>query len=316
MKKIPLIVVCGPTASGKTSLAVSLAKMFNGEIVSADSMQIYKQMQIATAKPTIEEQRGIKHHLIDFLEPDAVFSVADYVKLARKCIDDIVSRDKLPMLCGGTGLYISSLIDNINFDGICASSEIRVELSKAASEHGGEYLLDILRKFDPDTASKLHPNNLTRIIRAIEVYRVSGITMSEAIRRSKTESPYDLCMIGISYSDRSNLYDRINLRVDKMVEAGLVGEARHVLSSGSLKTSFQAIGYKELKRYFDGECTLEDCIDKIKSDTRHYAKRQLTWFRRDKRINWIYPDLLGSYEKVVNAAAKAVRESGILKAVN
>lgn len=313
MQKLPVIVVCGPTASGKTALAVSLAEIFGCEVISCDSMQIYKHMRIATAKPTEEEMRGIRHHLIDFLEPNQEFSVADYVRLASECISDISSRRKIPLICGGTGLYVSSLIDNIGFDDTCSSTEIRNELSKLADEKGGEYLLKLLNEFDPETAQRLHPNNIPRIIRAIEVYKVSGTTMSEAIKRSKRESPYEPCMIGITCSDRQKLYDRINLRVDKMLDMGLLAETESVLSDSDLKTSFQAIGYKELAPYFNGEKSLDECIEKLKRETRRYAKRQLTWFRRDDRIHWIYSDLYSEYSEIVNEAARIIRQSGILK---
>lgn len=313
MQKLPVIVVCGPTASGKTALAVSLAEIFGCEVISCDSMQIYKHMRIATAKPTEEEMRGIRHHLIDFLEPNQEFSVADYVRLASECISDISSRGKIPLICGGTGLYVSSLIDNIGFDDTCSSTEVRNELSKLADENGGEYLLKLLNEFDPETAQRLHPSNIPRIIRAIEVYKVSGTTMSEAIKRSKRESPYEPCMIGITCSDRQKLYDRINLRVDKMLDMGLLAETESVLSDSDLKTSFQAIGYKELAPYFNGEKSLDECIEKLKRETRRYAKRQLTWFRRDDRIHWIYSDLYSKYSEIVNEAAKIIRQSGILK---
>ncbi len=313
MQKLPVIVVCGPTASGKTALAVSLAEIFGCEVISCDSMQIYKHMRIATAKPTEEEMRGIRHHLIDFLEPNQEFSVADYVRLASECISDISSRGKIPLICGGTGLYVSSLIDNIGFDDTCSSTEVRNELSKLADEKGGEYLLKLLNEFDPETAQRLHPNNIPRIIRAIEVYKVSGTTMSEAIKRSKRESPYEPCMIGITCSDRQKLYDRINLRVDKMLDMGLLAETESVLSDSDLKTSFQAIGYKELAPYFNGEKSLDECIEKLKRETRRYAKRQLTWFRRDDRIHWIYSDLYSEYSEIVNEAARIIRQSGILK---
>lgn len=313
MQKLPVIVVCGPTASGKTALAVSLAEIFGCEVISCDSMQIYKHMRIATAKPTEEEMRGIRHHLIDFLEPNQEFSVADYVRLASECISDISSRGKIPLICGGTGLYVSSLIDNIGFDYTCSSTEVRNELSKLADEKGGEYLLKLLNEFDPETAQRLHPNNIPRIIRAIEVYKVSGTTMSEAIKRSKRESPYEPCMIGITCSDRQKLYDRINLRVDKMLDMGLLAETESVLSDSDLKTSFQAIGYKELAPYFNGEKSLDECIEKLKRETRRYAKRQLTWFRRDDRIHWIYSDLYSEYSEIVNVAARIIRQSGILK---
>ncbi len=316
MKKIPLIVVCGPTASGKTSLAVEIAKLHNCEVVSADSMQIYKHMQIATAKPTAKEMQGVPHHLIDFLEPDKSFSVADYVKLAKERISDIYSCGKVPLLCGGTGLYISSLIDNVAFDDTCSSTELRKELSSIAQEKGGEYLLDILKQFDPESAQRLHPNNITRIIRAIEVYKISGITMTQAMKNSRRDSIYELCMIGISYYDRDKLYQRINMRVDMMVKSGLIEEAREVLQNDGLQTSFQAIGYKELKPYFNGDKTVQECIEKLKLETRHYAKRQLTWFRRDDRINWIYPDKLPDGSTVLSEAEKIIKASGLINARN
>ncbi|MBQ8623530.1 MAG: tRNA (adenosine(37)-N6)-dimethylallyltransferase MiaA [Oscillospiraceae bacterium] len=313
MTKQPLIVICGPTASGKTALSIAIAKELGCEVVSADSMQIYKGMQIATAKPTEVEMDGVKHHLIDFLEPGEAFSVADYVKLAHAAIGNIASRGLLPLVCGGTGLYINSLIDNISFDESCTSTALRDELLTLAKEKGNAYLLEMLREFDPETADKLHENNLNRIIRAIEVYKVTGITMTETVKNSRlVESPYNVCMIGINYADRQRLYDRVNLRVDMMLKEGLLEEAENVLNNDSLKTSYQAIGYKELAPYFNGEASLEDCIEKLKLETRHYAKRQLTWFRRDERINWIYPDECTSFGEVVSSALDIIKKSGVL----
>lgn len=306
-----LIVICGPTASGKTALSIALAKTIGCEVVSADSMQIYKGMTIATAKPTPEEMDGVPHHLIDFLEPSNSFSVADYVSLAHKAIEDIASRGMIPLVCGGTGLYINSLVDNITFDESCSSTTLRDELLELAKEKGNGYLLEMLRKFDPESAERFHENNLTRIIRAIEVYKTTGKTISQFNRESKDKgSPYDAVMIGINYRDRQKLYDRINLRVDMMMENGLLDEAKEVLS-GDLKTSYQAIGYKELAPYFNGEAYLEDCIDKLKMESRRYAKRQLTWFRRDERINWIYADECSSFEEIVAKALEIVLSSGI-----
>ncbi len=314
MSKQPLIVICGPTASGKTALSIAIAKKLGCEVVSADSMQIYKGMQIATAKPTEAEMDGVRHHLIDFLEPGDAFSVADYVRLAHKAIEDIASRGVIPLVCGGTGLYINSLIDNISFDETCTSTALRDELLALAKEKGNAYLLEMLREFDSETAEKLHENNLNRIIRAIEVYKVTGVTMSETVKNSRlVESPYDVCMIGINYSDRQHLYDRVNLRVDLMLSDGLLDEAKSVLSNDSLKTSYQAIGYKELAPYFKGEASLDDCIEKLKLETRHYAKRQLTWFRRDDRINWIYPDECKDFDEIVCRALEIIEESGVLK---
>ncbi|MCD8108053.1 MAG: tRNA (adenosine(37)-N6)-dimethylallyltransferase MiaA [Oscillospiraceae bacterium] len=309
--KQKLIVICGPTASGKTELAVSLAELFNGEVVSADSMQIYRGISIATAKPTSEEMRHIKHHMIDILDLSEEFSVADYVRLAGACIEDIAKRGKLPIVCGGTGLYISSLVNGISFDETCSSTELREELTKLAEEKGGEYLLDILREFDPESAERLHPNNLMRIIRAIEVYKISGVTMTEANQLSQKESPYDPIMIGLNYSDRELLYERVNQRVDRMLEMGLLHEAKEVLSMENVATAGQAIGYKEFKPYFDGEKSLEDCVEAVKQDSRRYAKRQLTWFRRDERINWILRDKLNDGENEVEVASEIIRRNGI-----
>ncbi|MCD7732680.1 MAG: tRNA (adenosine(37)-N6)-dimethylallyltransferase MiaA [Oscillospiraceae bacterium] len=311
--KQKLIVICGPTASGKTELSVSLAERFDGEVVSADSMQIYKDISIATAKPTPEEMRGIRHHMIDFLSLSEEFSVADYVRLAGECISDIADRGKVPIVCGGTGLYISSLINGISFDETCSSTELREELSRLAEEKGGEYLLDILREFDLESANRLHPNNLTRIIRAIEVYKISGVTMTEANKLSQKESPYDPIMIGLNYSDRELLYERVNLRVDRMLEMGLLDEAKMVLSMENVATAGQAIGYKEFKPYFAGEKSLGECVENVKQDSRRYAKRQLTWFRRDERINWIYRDLLSNDESEFEIASEIIRRNGIVE---
>lgn len=308
MEQIPLVVIAGPTGSGKTALSVQLAKIYGGEIVSADSMQIYKQMQIATAKPTQAEMDDVPHHLIGFQDCSESFSVADYLNLARKAVLDIYQRGKLPFLVGGTGLYISSFVDNISFQDIVSDSELRDFLLKRLKTEGGEKLLNELREFDPETAAALHPNNGNRIVRAIEVYRLTGITMSEHQRLSRQKpSPYRLCMIGLSAKNRQILYDRINLRVDLMMKSGLLEEARSVLSHPDMKTAFQAIGYKELKGYFEGVCTLEESVERIKRETRRYAKRQLTWFRRDERIHWLYLDELGG-EALIAAARCIIKE--------
>ena len=297
MKQIPLVVIVGPTGSGKTALSVRLAKAFDGEIVSADSMQIYKQMLIATAKPTPEEMDGVPHHLIDFLDCSESFSVAEYVELAGKAVKEIHNRKKLPFLVGGTGLYVSSLVNNISFTDIVSDPALRAELLSRLESEGGEVLLEELSAFDPETAAQLHPNNGNRIVRAIEVYRLTGVTMSEHQRLSRRNpSPYKLCMIGLSAKDRQVLYDRINRRVDRMMEAGLLDEARSVFEQPERKTAFQAIGYKELASYFDGTASLEECVERIKQETRRYAKRQLTWFRRDERIHWLCLDELSGDE--------------------
>ena len=309
MKKIPLIAVVGPTASGKTALAVELCIRLGGEVVSADSMQIYRGMDIATAKPTTEEMRGVPHHLVDFLDIGSEFSVADYVAAAHEAIGDIYGRGKLPVVCGGTGLYIDSLIENIRFEKTVSSTPLRAELKNLAEEKGGGYLLEMLRNIDPETASRLHENNLNRIIRALEVYKTTGETMSEQIKNSRSEeSPYDACVIGLDYKDRQVLYERIGKRVDMMLEAGLLEEAERVVSDPRLKTARQAIGHKELAPYFEGTAPLEECIENLKQATRRYAKRQLTWFRRNKSIHWLYPDEAASFEALADSAEGICRE--------
>ena len=312
-EKIPLLVIAGPTASGKTALSVELAKLYNGEIVSADSMQIYKGLSIATAKPTKEEMQGIPHYLIDFLDSDQSFSVADYVDLAKEKILDIFSRGKLPIVCGGTGLYVSSLVNNIQFDDAGSNATIRSRLENEAKEFGNEFLWNKLNKIDPVTAAKVHANNLPRVIRGIEVFELTGVPLSQHQVNSRLkESPYKTCIIGLTASDRQYLYDRINRRVDIMVENGLIDECRQVYNHSELATACQAIGYKELIPYFENQCDLSDCIDKIKQETRHYAKRQLTWFRRVDGISWIEIDKFDSLKKIIENVQNHIAKSKIL----
>ena len=307
MAKQPIIVVLGPTASGKTALAVELAKLYNGEVISADSMQIYKGMDILTAKPTEEEKQGIRHHLMDFLETETDFSVADYVKLANIAVDDISSRGKLPVLAGGTGLYINSLIDNIKFDDTTGDKEYRERLLAIANEKGNRYLWERLLEVDEETALSVHENNISRVIRALEVFEKTGERLSEHKKSSRLEeSRFEPAMIGLTFSDRQMLYDRINKRVDAMIDDGLVNEAKEIYYSRNLNTAHQAIGYKELIPYFSGQASLEDCIEKIKMETRRYAKRQLTWFRRDKRINWIEVDKYENIEDILEKVKKYI----------
>ncbi len=273
-------------------------------------MQIYKAMDIGTAKPTEEEMGGIVHHLIDFLDPCENFSVAQYVKLASEAIADINSRGKNVVLVGGTGLYFSSLIDNIVFSENDSDPALRAELEALAREKGGEHLLEILRELDPEIAEKLHPNNLGRIIRAIEVCKTTGTTMSEQQKLAReNESPYDPCVIGLDFSDRQKLYDRINLRVDLMLESGLMDENRKLLNTNLSKTALQAIGFKEFLPYLNGSATLEECAENLKMQTRRYAKRQLTWFRRDQRVNWIHQDMLDGFGQVLKTACDIIENS-------
>ncbi|MCI8649226.1 MAG: tRNA (adenosine(37)-N6)-dimethylallyltransferase MiaA [Anaerotruncus sp.] len=308
-KQIPLLVVVGPTASGKTRLAVALAKRFGGEVVSADSMQVYKSMQIATAKPSPEEQEGISHHLVDFVEPDnAAFSVADYARLARAAIADIFSRGRLPILAGGTGLYINAVINQIDYAEIKSDSAVRKALQEQALQLGNEAMLEQLRRVDPVLAAGLHPNNLGRILRALEVWQLTGVAMSEHQRLSKQkESPYQLCILGLNYRNRELLYQRINQRVELMLEQGLVEEARQIsrIYGG---TARQAIGYKELQPYLDGKESLSVCVEQLKQATRNYAKRQLTWFRRDSRIHWLFADDFSSWKELLEIGENIVHE--------
>lgn len=292
MEKIPLIVVAGPTASGKTALAIDIAKAVGGEIVSADSMQIYKHMDIGTAKATAEERAACPHHLIDFVEPDCEFSVADYCGAAHKTIADITSRGKVAVMCGGTGLYIDSVVNDVEFGEYENDYELRDELRRIAERDGAERLLDMLREFDPISAERLHPNNIKRIIRAIEFYRISGVPISVHQEQTKQkESRYDAVMFCID-RDRAELYERINRRVDIMIADGLEREVKALRDAGYSRelNSMQGIGYKEMLAYLDGETDFDTTVEQIKQNSRRYAKRQLTWFRRNENITMLSPE--------------------------
>lgn len=308
MNKIPVVAVVGPTASGKSDLAVEICRRFGGEAVSADSMQIYKGMDIATAKPTEIEKRGIPHHMMDFLESSEPYSVALYQQAAEKCIADIYSRGKLPVVVGGTGLYIDTLLNNIKLSEESYDGELRRSLLQRAENEGAEVLLDELQKIDPEYAAKLHPNNVKRIVRALEIYKTTGTTPTEQITLSKRESPYRACIIGLDAENRQYLYDRIDRRVDIMLELGLEDEAREYLSRSDVQTSAQAIGYKELKPYFDGEISRDEAVENLKRATRRYAKRQLTWFRRNECINWLFIDQYPNKENLARKAFTVVDE--------
>ncbi len=300
MEKIPVLAVVGPTASGKTALAVKIAKEYSGEVVSADSMQIYKEMQIATAKPDIEEMQGVPHHLLDFLPPDVSFSVAEYAARAHQVIAEIVSRGHLPVIAGGTGLYVDAVLDDLIFAKIETDEKKRAELWAFVDTHGAHALYERLQNIDPESAARIHENNVGRIVRAVEVYELTGMTMTEHQKNSRPkESRYRSLKIGINYKDRSILYDRINRRVDLMMEKGLLEEAARVRSQPR-KTAVQAIGYKELEPYFLKEEPLEVCVERLKQETRRYAKRQITWFSRDPEILWVYPDVQSEEEIFCN----------------
>lgn len=302
MKRIPVAAVIGPTASGKSDLAVEICRHFGGEVVSADSMQIYKGMDIATAKPTEKEKKNVPHHMMDFLDNTEDYSVALYQRAAAECIADIHLRGLLPVVCGGTGLYVDTLLNNVKLSEESYDEELRRSLLKRAEDEGAEKLLEEVMAFDPEYAEKLHPNNIKRIVRAIEVYKTTGTTMTEQIEMSKQASPYDVCFIGLDAEDRQFLYDRIDRRVDIMLERGLESEAREYLATASSSTSAQAIGYKELRPYIDGDVSLNEAVENLKRATRRYAKRQLTWFRRNERINWLFIDKYQKREDMLKDA--------------
>ncbi len=306
MEKTKIIAVTGPTASGKTSLAIEIAKAVYGEIISADSMQVYRGMTIATAQPSEEEKQGIPHHLISILDPSETYSVAQFVSDAKKCIDDITARGKIPVIAGGTGLYIDSLLYGIDFSYVPDNSETRNKLKARLESEGAAVLLEELYKIDPETAKTLHVNNAGRIMRALEVYYLTGETISQQKVRSREKgSDYITLYINIDYSDRQILYNRIEKRVDIMVENGLLEEAEKFIMLGEETTARQAIGYKELKPFFKGECTLQDALDSLKKETRHYAKRQMTWFRRNEDKFVVCPDMDTEF---INTAIERVKE--------
>ena len=303
-----IICIAGPTASGKTALAVELAKEFNGEVVSCDSMYVYKHMNIGTAKPTAEEMQGIVHHMIDVAEPDEDFSVSKYCDMAAPLIDDVVSRGKTAIIAGGTGLYMDSLIRGNTFADFPATG-IREQLEAKAAEVGFEAILAELRAVDPESADRL--KDTRRVIRALEVYYETGITITEHNRRTQEIPPrYDPLWIGLDFAERSELYRRINLRVDIMLEMGLIDEIRSLLRSGIPPkcTAMQAIGYKEFVSALNGEMTVEEAADQVRMFSRRYAKRQLTWFRRNKSIHWLTRQTGQDSAEIIRLARQLIRE--------
>lgn len=300
MMKTKLIVVAGPTASGKTGLGIEIAKAVNGEIISADSMQIYKDMSIATAAPTNEEKSQIPHHMVEFLERDKNFSVSDFCALAESAVKDITGRGKVPIIVGGTGLFIDSFVDHIRFIQTDTDFALRERLMKRDIDE----LYDELVSVDPKAAEKIHKNNKTRVARALEIYYSSGKTKSSQDDESRLEeSPYEVLYFVVGYKNRETLYGRINRRVDRMLQNGLLEEAKSCLASGG-RTSAQAIGHKELKPYLDGELSLEEAVENLKRETRRYAKRQLTWFRKRENAVWLFAD----EEDIAAAAVNKSRE--------
>lgn len=304
-----IIAVAGPTASGKSALALELCKRLDGELISLDSMQIYRGLDIGTAKPTKAEQAEVRHHMIDICEPTENFSVAEFAERAHKVIADVQSRGKKAVLCGGTGLYLDTVLGRLDFGEIESDEKLRGELIAFAEKNGAEALHERLREIDPQAAEKIHKNNVRRVARAIEIYELTGKTKTEHDREAISDSPYESLIIGLDYDDREVLYSRINRRVDAMIEAGLEGEVRSLVSRGLLSaesTAGQAIGYKEMLGYIAGDCSLGDTVEKIKLGTRRYAKRQLTWLRRNPNINWLYPDRLCDFQSLVGEAEKII----------
>ena len=288
MKK-PLIILTGPTAVGKTKASIGLAKALNGEIISADSMQVYKHMDIGSAKIRPEEMQGIKHYLIDELEPDEEFHVVRFQEMAKKALEEIYAKNKIPIVVGGTGFYIQALLYDIDFTENEEDSEYRKELEQLAVEKGADALHEMLRKVDPESAEAIHANNVKRVIRALEFHKQTGGKISEHNEQERAKSsPYDFCYFVLN-DERERLYERINLRIDQMLDDGLVEEVMSLKDQGYTKemVSMQGLGYKEILDYLNGNCTLKEAIYILKRDTRHFAKRQLTWFRRERDVIWV-----------------------------
>ena len=290
MRKPKVIVICGPTASGKTALSIELAKKIDGEIISSDSMQIYTDMNIGTAKPTIEEMQGIKHYMLDFVKPDERYSVADFKKDAEKAIEEVLKKGKTPIVVGGTGLYVDSLIYGIEYQNIEFDEEYRTELENRVINEGLETLYEEARKVDSHAMEKISKNDKKRILRVLEIYKATGKTKTEQeIESRKNGVKYDYKVFAINM-DREKLYERINKRVDIMIEQGLVEEVKQLLTKyENFPTAMQGLGYKEVVEYLQNKITREEMIEKIKMETRRYAKRQLTWFRKNKQTIWIGP---------------------------
>ena len=309
--KRPLIILTGPTAVGKTKASIGLAKALNGEIISADSMQVYKYMDIGSAKIRPVEMQGVKHYLIDELEPDEEFHVVRFQQMAKEAMEEIYVKGKIPIVVGGTGFYIQALLYDIDFTESNEDNTYRQELEQLVNEKGAEHLHDMLREVDPVSANTIHANNVKRVIRALEFFRQTGQKISEHNEKERVkESPYDFCYFVLN-DDREKLYNRINLRIDQMLEEGLVGEVQSLKDKGYTRdmVSMQGLGYKEILDYLNGECTLEDAIYILKRDTRHFAKRQLTWFRRERDVIWVdKPSYNYDEDKILEAMLKSIRE--------
>ncbi len=314
MSKPPLIVLTGPTAVGKTDLSIRLAKAVNGEIISADSMQVYKKMNIGTAKIMPEEMDGVKHYLIDVLEPSEAFNVYTFKVMADAAIKEIYAKGKVPVIVGGTGFYIQAVLYDIDFSDNNADTSIRDELNRIYEEKGASYLHNMLREVDEKAADEIHENNVKRVIRAIEFYRQTGTRISEHNEKQReNESPYNFAYFVLN-DDRQLLYDRIDKRIDKMLEAGLVDEVKSLMAEGLDRSlvSMQGLGYKEIIDYLNGDITLEQAVYILKRDTRHFAKRQLTWFRRERSVTFVNINELGSREAAFDYMINKLKEQEII----
>ena len=317
-KKIKILAVVGSTASGKTALSIALAKALGGEVISCDSMQVYRRMDVGTAKPTKEEMDGVVHHLLDFVEPETPFSCAEYVCLAKKTVEEIHARGRLPIFCGGTGLYLDGVLRGGSFEETEVDPALRASLLEYAATHGNRALHGRLAEVDPESAGAIHENNVKRVVRALEIFESTGVPKSELDRRSReVESPYDACVIGLRYQSRDLLYRRIDTRVDAMMEAGLLQETERLLREGIFErnaTAAQAIGYKELLGYLGGRESLADATEALKRATRRYAKRQLTWFGAKDYVHWIDADGadgMRHFDELLEDALAYAAESGI-----
>ena len=305
----PLVILTGPTAVGKTELSISLAKAIGGEIISADSMQVYKYMNIGTAKIRQEEMDGVPHHLIDILEPDVAFNVAMFKELAKKAADEIYERGHIPIVVGGTGFYIQALLYDIDFSEEDSDQHIRSELEQLAAQKGSEYLHDLLREVDPESADQIHHHNVKRVIRALEYYRMHGEKISiHNERERQKQSPYQFLYFVLTH-DRQVLYERIERRIDKMIQEGLVEEVDNLLKMGYNRNlvSMQGLGYKEIVPYLMGECTLDEAVYVLKRDTRHFAKRQLTWFRRERDVRWLDKTQFASEKEILDEIQNTIK---------
>ena len=313
--KQPLIILTGPTAVGKTELSIRLAKSVNGEIISADSMQVYRYMDVGTAKITAEEMQGVPHHLIDVLEPSEDFNVFLFKEMAEKALDNIYKKGKIPVVTGGTGFYIQALLYDINFEDTDADSDFRTEMYRLAEEKGNEYVHGLLKEVDLVSASEIHFNNIKRVIRALEYHNQTGKKISEHNEEQRrNESPYNFLYFVLN-DDREKLYERINKRVDLMFENGLTKEVDRLIEMGCHRdmTSMKAIGYREFFDYYDGNADLSQVRENIKTDTRHFAKRQLTWFRREKEVTMVnVNEFKSDKEKILEYIVKLIKEKGII----